>query len=186
MITAFGFAICLALVSGAACLFIPDAAGQAKQGTVERIKVHGKFLEGNLDGDSPDRDVSIYLPPSYKTEKTRRYPMVYMLHGFTDDDARWFGVVKHWINLPEVINKALTDGKTREMIVVMPNAFTRFKGSMYSNPRRRSDSRSSGEAERQCDTGHDSPVHSESEATESHRIGRRDKRHGNFRRGEGA
>jgi enterochelin esterase-like enzyme len=133
MITAFGFAICLALVSGGACLFIPDAAGQAKQGTVERIKVHGKSLEGNLDGDSPDRDVSIYLPPSYKTEKTRRYPMVYMLHGFTDDDARWFGVVKHWINLPEVINKALTDGKTREMIVVMPNAFTRFKGSMYSN-----------------------------------------------------
>jgi enterochelin esterase-like enzyme len=133
MITAFGFAICLALVSGGACLFIPDAAGQAKQGTVERIKVHGKSLEGNLDGDSPDRDVSIYLPPSYKTEKTRRYPVVYMLHGFTDDDARWFGVVKHWINLPEVINKALTDGKTREMIVVMPNAFTRFKGSMYSN-----------------------------------------------------
>jgi S-formylglutathione hydrolase FrmB len=110
-------------------------AGQTKQGTVERIKVHGKSLEGNLDGDSPDRDVSIYLPPSYKTETRRRYPVVYMLHGFTDDDARWFGVggVKHWINFPEVINKALADGKTREMIVVMPNAFTRFKGSMYSN-----------------------------------------------------
>ena len=107
--------------------------GQTKQGTVERIKVHGKSLEGNLDGDSPDRDVSIYLPPSYKTEKNRRYPVVYMLHGFTDDDAKWFGVVKHWISLPEVINKALNDGKTREMIVVMPNGFTRFKGSMYSN-----------------------------------------------------
>ncbi|HKQ74443.1 MAG TPA: alpha/beta hydrolase-fold protein, partial [Blastocatellia bacterium] len=135
MRTAFGFAICLALVAGAGRLFIPDAAGQAKQGTVERIKVHGKSLEGNLDGDSPDRDVSIYLPPSYKTEKNRRYPVVYMLHGFTDDDAKWFGVggVKHWINLPDVINKALADGKTREMIVVMPNAFTRFKGSMYSN-----------------------------------------------------
>jgi enterochelin esterase-like enzyme len=42
-------------------------------------------------------------------------------------------LVKHWINFPEVMNKALADGKTREMIVVMPNAFTRFKGSMYSN-----------------------------------------------------
>lgn len=107
--------------------------GQTKPGTVERIKVHGKSLEGNLDGDSPDRDVSIYLPPSYKTEKNRRYPVVYMLHGFTDDDAKWFGVVKHWINLPEVINKALNDGNTRDMIVVMPNGFTRFKGSMYSS-----------------------------------------------------
>jgi enterochelin esterase-like enzyme len=109
------------------------ATGQTTQGTVERIKVHGVSLEGNLDGDSPDRDVSIYLPPSYKTEKSRRYPVVYLLHGFTDDDARWFGLVKHWINFPEVMNKALADGKTREMIVVMPNAFTRFKGSMYSN-----------------------------------------------------
>jgi S-formylglutathione hydrolase FrmB len=56
-----------------------------------------------------------------------------MLHGFTDNDAQWFGLVKHWINLPEVINKALADGNTRELIVVMPNGFTRFKGSMYSN-----------------------------------------------------
>jgi enterochelin esterase-like enzyme len=133
MMTAFSFALCLALIVVAACMFIPMATGQMKQGMVERIKVHGKSLEGNLDGDSPDRDVSVYLPPSYKTEKGRRYPVVYMLHGFTDDDARWFGLVKHWINFPDVINKALADGKTREMIVVMPNAFTRFKGSMYSS-----------------------------------------------------
>jgi S-formylglutathione hydrolase len=133
MMTAFSFALCLALLTIVACMFIPMATGQTKQGTVERIKVHGKSLEGNLDGDSPDRDVSVYLPPSYKTEKRRRYPVVYMLHGFTDDDAKWFGMVKHWINFPEVINKALADGKTREMIVVMPNAFTRFKGSMYSS-----------------------------------------------------
>lgn len=133
MMTALSFALCLALVAVVACAFIKMATGQMKQGTVERIKVHGASLEGNLDGDSPDRDVSVYLPPSYKTEKGRRYPVVYMLHGFTDDDARWFGLVKHWINFPEVINKALADGKTREMIVVMPNAFTRFKGSMYSN-----------------------------------------------------
>ncbi len=133
MITALSFAVCLALIAVVACMFIQNTAGQPKQGTVERIKVHGASLEGNLDGDSPDRDVSIYLPPSYKTEKNRRYPVVYMLHGFTDDDAKWFGLVKHWINFPEVINKALADGKTREMIFVMPNAFTRFKGSMYSS-----------------------------------------------------
>ena len=109
-------------------LLTADVIAQAKEGAIQRIKIHGKSLEGNLDGDSPDREVSIYLPPSYKTEKNRRYPVVYMLHGFTDNDAQWFGVVKHWINLPDVINKALADGKTREMIVVMPNGFTRFKG----------------------------------------------------------
>lgn len=116
-------------------LLISQTNGQVKQGTVERIKVHGKSLEGNLSGDSPDRDVSVYLPPSYKTEKNRRYPVVYMLHGFTDSDEKWFGIggIKHWIKLPEVLDKTFADGSTREMIVVMPNAFTRFKGSMYSN-----------------------------------------------------
>jgi len=44
----------------------------ALKGSVQRIKVHGKSLEGNLDGDSPDRDVSIYLPPSYKSNPQKR------------------------------------------------------------------------------------------------------------------
>src|SRR6185295_14829926 len=46
-----------------------------RAGTVEHIKVHGQSLEGNLEGDSLDRDVTVYLPPSYGTERTRRYPV---------------------------------------------------------------------------------------------------------------
>jgi S-formylglutathione hydrolase len=101
-------------------------------GTIERIKVHGKSLEGNLEGDSPDRDVSIYLPPSYKSAGNRRYPVVYFLHGYTDSDDRWFGLVKSFVNLPAGIDKSLAGG-AREMIVVMPNAYTRYQGSMYSS-----------------------------------------------------
>lgn len=59
--------------------------------------------------------------------------MVYMLHGFTDSDSQWFGWEDHWINLYEVIETTLSEGKMREMIVVMPNAYNRFKGSMYSS-----------------------------------------------------
>jgi len=53
-----------------------------KQGSVEHIKVHGKSLEGNLEKDSPDRDVFIYLPPDCATNATKRYPVVYLLHGY--------------------------------------------------------------------------------------------------------
>jgi len=102
-------------------------------GSVERIKVHGKGLEGNLEGDSPDRDVSIYLPPSYKRDAKRRYPVVYFLHGFTDNDAQWYGITKHWINLPAVVDKVFAGGQLQEMIIVTPNAYTRCRGSMYSN-----------------------------------------------------
>jgi S-formylglutathione hydrolase len=120
------------------CLALPLAftvlaeTTQQPRGSVERIKVHGKSLEGNLEGDSPDRDVSIYLPPSYKTSRNQRYPVVYMLHGYTDSDERWFGLIKHFIDLPVAIDKSLAGG-AREMIVVMPNAYTRYQGSMYSN-----------------------------------------------------
>ena len=105
----------------------------SKTGKVERIKVHGKGLEGNLAGDSPDRDVSVYLPPSYQTDKNRQYPVIYFLHGFTDSDDKWYGFTKHWINLPAVMDKTLAEGKTKEFIIVTPNAYNRYFGSMYAN-----------------------------------------------------
>lgn len=116
-------------------LALPASSQQpaAPQGTVERIKVHGRGLEGNLSGDSPDREVAVYLPPGYKANPKRRYPVVYLLHGFTDSDAKLYGYEKHWMNLPEVLNKAFGQDKKPEMIFVTPNAFTRFQGSMYSN-----------------------------------------------------
>ena len=114
-------------------LMAAPAGAPAPAGTVERIKVHGRALEANLEGDSPDRDVAVYLPPSYKTAKNRRYPVVYFLHGFTDSVEKWFFAEKHWINLPKVLDKSLAQQQVREMIVVMPDAFTRFQGSMYSS-----------------------------------------------------
>lgn len=87
----FWLAICLVFIVGTSLLRTSPTNGQARRGATERIKVHGKALEGNLSGDAPERDVSIYLPPSYKTAKNRRCPVVYFLHGFTDSDDKWFG-----------------------------------------------------------------------------------------------
>ncbi len=98
------------------------------EGKVERIKVHGKSLEGNLLGDSPDRDVAVYLPKSYATDNSRRFPVVYMLHGFTGSVAKMWQDPKHWMNFPTVLNKANAD-----LIVVMPDAFNAFQGSFYSS-----------------------------------------------------
>ncbi|MGW8316358.1 MAG: alpha/beta hydrolase, partial [Bacteroidales bacterium] len=114
-------------------LLLGAMATAQPQGTRERIKVHGEALEGNLIGDPADRDVSVYLPPSYSTDPDKRYPVLYMLHGFTDSDYKWFGWEEHWINLKQVIDGAIASGSSKEMIVVMPNAYNRFKGSMYSS-----------------------------------------------------
>lgn len=116
-------------------LFAGTGFGQQKavaKGSVQRIKVHAKSLEGNLSGDAADRNVSVYLPAGYETSPSRRYPVVYFLHGYTDDDAKYYGLKKHWMVLPPLLDSVFAAAAAREMIVVMPDAYTRFQGSMYS------------------------------------------------------
>ena len=48
---------------------VPPAVPGAMPVTVEHIKIHGAALEGNLEGDAADRDVFVFLPPSYAKEK---------------------------------------------------------------------------------------------------------------------
>jgi enterochelin esterase-like enzyme len=105
----------------------------AEKGHYERVTAPGPSLAGNLAGDPADREVSVYLPPGYGKERTRRYPVLYLLHGFTDNDAQWFGRAgKHFVHVPEAVDAAFEAG-VPHMIVVMPNGFTKFQGSMYSS-----------------------------------------------------
>lgn len=110
-----------------------QSSSSALTGTVERIKLHGKFLEGNLEGDSPDRDVAIYLPHSYAKNRHRRYPVVFFLHGWTQSTDQWYGQSEFWAKLPAILNKTSGQAGNREMIFVTPDAFTRYQGSFYSN-----------------------------------------------------
>jgi S-formylglutathione hydrolase FrmB len=95
---------------------------------VEKITVHGKSLEGNLEGNSADRTVLVLLPPSYDTAKNRRYPVVYFLHGYNSEAE---GTVA-WTKMEER-HKAAMAATGREFIVVAPDNSTLLKGSMYSD-----------------------------------------------------
>jgi S-formylglutathione hydrolase len=106
---------------------------QSPKGITQRIKIHSKLLEGNLSGDSPDRYMSVYLPAGYSNAPKKRYPVVYFLHGYTDDDAKVYGFKKHWMVLPSVLDTVFAQDPAHEMIFVTPDAYTRFQGSMYSN-----------------------------------------------------
>jgi S-formylglutathione hydrolase FrmB len=98
------------------------------KGKLEKIKVHGKSLEGNLEGDSPDRDVFVYLPPSYQSDPNRRFPVVYTLHGYGLHAEQWVGFA-NFGNL----EKDVAAGTAKEMILVAPDAFTLHNGSWYSS-----------------------------------------------------
>jgi enterochelin esterase-like enzyme len=107
---------------------VPPVVPGAKPVTVEHIKVHGASLEGNLEGDAVDRDVIVFLPPSYASARNRRYPVVYALHGYSIGAEQW----THEIDVPQTIEGAFAQG-TQDMIVVLPDSKTVHNGSMYSS-----------------------------------------------------
>jgi S-formylglutathione hydrolase FrmB len=107
---------------------VPDASPGARPVIVERITIHGKALEGNLEGDAVDRDAIVFLPPGYNHNRTRRYPVVYALHGYSIGAEQW----THEIHVPQTIEGAFAKGAD-EMIVVLPDAKTVHNGSMYSS-----------------------------------------------------
>jgi len=107
---------------------IPPVVAGARPVAVERIKIHGAALEGNLERDAVDRDVIVFLPPTYATQKTHRYPVVYALHGYSIGAEQWTAE----IHVPQTIEGAIALG-AQEMIVVLPDSKTVHNGSMYSS-----------------------------------------------------
>lgn len=107
---------------------VPPVVQGAKPVTVKNIKIHGTALEGNLERDAVDRDVIVFLPPSYEQDKNRRYPVVYALHGYSIGAEQW----SHEIHVPQTIEGAFAQG-AKDMIVVLPDSKTVHNGSMYSS-----------------------------------------------------
>ena len=107
---------------------VPSVLPNAKPVAVEHIKIHGAALEANLEKNEVDREAIVFLPPSYATQKNRRYPVVYALHGYSIGAEQW----TREIHVPQTIEGAFALG-TPEMIVVLPDSKTVHNGSMYSS-----------------------------------------------------
>jgi enterochelin esterase family protein len=63
-----------------------------------------------------DRDYYVYTPPGYDPAGRREYPVLYLLHGLTDDASAWTKAGCAQVILDNLIAK----DKARPMLVVMP------------------------------------------------------------------
>ncbi|HEY0243673.1 MAG TPA: alpha/beta hydrolase-fold protein, partial [Gemmatimonadaceae bacterium] len=95
--------------------------------------VSSPSLRGNLIGDTDQREVTVYLPPSYSTHRSRRYPVVYLLHGFAANHRAFMAGVYSNMNTRLSMDSLIRSGLAKEMIVVTPNARNAFDGSFYRN-----------------------------------------------------
>ena len=102
-------------------------------GVIHTIDVPAPSLRGNLVGDSDKRAVSVYLPPRYSSDAGRRFPVIYLLHGFAADHRAFIRGAYQDLNLRVSMDSLIAAGKVQPMIVVTPNARNRFDGSFYAN-----------------------------------------------------
>ena len=77
-------------------------------------EVHHHFYRSSVASD--DRDYYVYTPPAYDPKGKETYPVLYLLHGFSDDASGWTAVGRANVLLDNLV----AQGKAKPMIVVMP------------------------------------------------------------------
>lgn len=102
------------------------------KGTIKVLQHESNVLKGNPLGDPFVRDLYVYLPYEYE-KGDRKYPVTYCLTGFTGRGKMLANDYAFTPNLPERLDKMISDGTIEPMIAVMPDCFTHFGGSQYLN-----------------------------------------------------
>ncbi len=116
-----------------ASFVIGQAVKPAATSTLDDLQMPAPSLAGNLLGDPTTQHVYVYLPPSYKTETAKRYPTLYLLHGYTDRPESWIKDGFQGLNLQSEMDSLIAKGVAAEMIVVVPNGRNAYLGSFYTN-----------------------------------------------------
>jgi enterochelin esterase-like enzyme len=81
---------------------------------VPRGVIHHHFYKSQVVGDQ--RDFFVYTPPGFDPKGKTKYPVLYLLHGFSDDASAWTAVGMANV----ILDNLIAQGKVKPMIVVMP------------------------------------------------------------------
>lgn len=80
----------------------------------------GKVIENQiLQSNIVDYEVhySVYLPPNYE-QNERSYPVIYLLHGYSDKETAWV----QYAMVNRTMDRLIAEGKVPPAIIVMPDA----------------------------------------------------------------
>ena len=107
--------------------------GAQSTGTLTAHSIPSKALAANLVGDPGTGRVEVYLPRSYARETTRRYPVLFLLHGIQGTSADWTRPGYSEMTIQGLMDSLTAAGSVKEMIVVVPTGNNVFAGSYYGN-----------------------------------------------------
>jgi S-formylglutathione hydrolase FrmB len=93
--------------------------------------VRSDALAGNPLGDPAERPVVVYRPPAYDAEGSRRYPALYVLHGYTGDAAALLAARPWETNVLQWADRLIERREMAPSLIVLVDGFTRLGGSQY-------------------------------------------------------
>jgi S-formylglutathione hydrolase FrmB len=99
-------------------------------GRIEQSTVHSELLRNNPLGDPHERPIYVYVPPGYD-DSARRYPVVYVLQGYTGHVGMWFNRMPWRRPFPETADEVFATTDTPPAIVVFVDAWTAYGGSQF-------------------------------------------------------
>jgi enterochelin esterase family protein len=76
--------------------------------------VHHHYYRSNIVG--VNSEYYVYTPPNFGARKNQKYPVLYLLHGYSDDASAWTSMGKANV----ILDNLIAEGKAKSMIVVMP------------------------------------------------------------------
>lgn len=137
--------VCLVSALVLSTLFVQPTA-IAQNGRIEVIQISSKGLEKNLLNDSPTRNVTVYLPADYDAVPEKRFPVVYLLHGFLGKNTGWTAELAlenvdianidrdlKELNIRTITDSLIAEGSVKPMILVAPDCSNAYDGSWYTN-----------------------------------------------------
>ncbi len=96
-------------------LFVPGPDSLPWQlNDVPHGSVHHHFYHSTVIGDN--RDFYVYTPPAYDPIAERRYPVLYLLHGYSDDASAWTAVGRAQF----ILDNLIAQGKAKPLLIIMP------------------------------------------------------------------
>jgi enterochelin esterase-like enzyme len=93
---------------------VPAPALSWEIADVSHGEMHHHFYKSEVVGDQ--RDFYVYTPPGYSARGKQTYPVLYLLHGFSDDASGWTAVGRAHV----ILDNLIAQGKTKPMLVVLP------------------------------------------------------------------
>jgi hypothetical protein len=93
--------------------------------------VKSDALAANPLGDPAIRPIAVYLPPSYDPQGSRRYPVLYVLHGYTGDANALLSARPWETNVLQWADRLIRDRRMPPVLLAIVDGFTRLGGSQY-------------------------------------------------------